>query len=303
MPEQSIYGERMGDHFRIERSPTIVRRLQRNARFAATRLTQDLPHHGMTTPIPSETAHVVSLQLKDFPRGELWIEGRPVPQPGFCADEISFYDLRRDTMAYLESPFDAVQFYIPQRLLVHVADDFGAAGVGEMKVPLGTGVSDPVIVHLGRSLLPALERPHEAGIVFVDHVAFALGAHLAHTYADLPRSAYMRRAGLSKRQERLAKEMLSACIEGDPHLADVAQACDLPVSRFVRLFRQTTGMPPHRWLRSYRVERAKELLLNSDLSLAQIAYSCGFADQSHFTRVFGLWAGTTPGTWRRSRRE
>lgn len=303
MPEPSVYGDRMGDHFRLERPPTIVRSLRRDARFAVTRLTQDRPYHGMTTPIRAETAHVVSLQLKDFPRGELWIDGRSVPQPGFRADEISFYDLRLDTIAYLDSPFDAVQFYLPQRLFAHIANDFGVARVGEMKVPLGTGISDPVLVHLGRSLLPALDRPHEAGAMFVDHVAFALGAHLAHTYADLPRTPTARRLGLSRRQERLAKEMLSACIDIDPPLAEVAKACDLPVNRFVRLFRQTTGMPPHRWLRSYRVERAKELLRDSNLSLAQIAYTCGFADQSHFTRVFGLWAGATPGAWRRSRRE
>ncbi len=85
-------------------------------------------------------------------------------------------------------------------------------------------------------------------------------------------------------------------------MAAAAAACGLPLGRFARAFRETVGMPPYRWLRGFRVERAKELLLASKLALAQIAYDCGFADQSHFTRVFTQVVGTTPGAWRRARR-
>ncbi|WP_407670913.1 helix-turn-helix domain-containing protein [Paraburkholderia franconis] len=46
------------------------------------------------------------------------------------------------------------------------------------------------------------------------------------------------------------------------------------------------GAPPFRWLRAYRIERAKHLLRHTQLSLAAIGQECGFADQSHFTRSF-----------------
>jgi AraC family transcriptional regulator len=61
-------------------------------------------------------------------------------------------------------------------------------------------------------------------------------------------------------------------------------------------------MPPHRWVRSFRVQRAKELLERSPHSLALVAYECGFSDQSHMTRVFSAAVGITPGAWRRNRR-
>ena len=51
-----------------------------------------------------------------------------------------------------------------------------------------------------------------------------------------------------------------------------------------------------------RIEKAKQLLVDSKLSLAQIAWTCGFADQSHFTRVFAQLAQSSPGHWRRHRR-
>jgi transcriptional regulator GlxA family with amidase domain len=66
-----------------------------------------------------------------------------------------------------------------------------------------------------------------------------------------------------------------------------------------RAFRQSTGVPPHRWLLDRRVKRAKELLPNSSLSLSDVALACGFGDQSHFTRTFTAAVRLSPGVWRR----
>jgi transcriptional regulator GlxA family with amidase domain len=155
---------------------------------------------------------------------------------------------------------------------------------------------------LGRVLLPALNNHQGAGNLFFDHLALAIFSHLASQYGRFNKMPTRANCGLSAWQERIAKELLSADLAEEPSIAAVARACRLPASRFVRAFRQTTGAPPHRWLRGFRVERAKELLFNSALSLAQVAYECGFADQSHFTRVFADSMGTTPGAWRRARR-
>jgi AraC-like DNA-binding protein len=87
--------------------------------------------------------------------------------------------------------------------------------------------------------------------------------------------------------------------EGMP-LARLAAECGLSVRHFARAFRQSTGVPPHRWLLRRRVERAAELLGNRALPLADIAIACGFADQSHFTRVFTALMGASPNTWRRT---
>ncbi|WP_227310624.1 helix-turn-helix domain-containing protein [Acidisoma cellulosilyticum] len=91
-------------------------------------------------------------------------------------------------------------------------------------------------------------------------------------------------------------------LEGDISFADVARECRLSRSHFARAFKQSTGFPPHRWLQQRRVEHARDLLLKDKLTLAEIAVRCGFADQSHFNRVFLSHAGTTPGTWRRRHR-
>ena len=91
-------------------------------------------------------------------------------------------------------------------------------------------------------------------------------------------------------QENLAQDL---------SLERIARECCLSRAHFARYFKNSTGMPAHKWLQCLRIEHAKQLLQAPDKSLTQIALDCGFADQSHFTRVFKSFVGVTPGIWRR----
>jgi AraC family transcriptional regulator len=88
----------------------------------------------------------------------------------------------------------------------------------------------------------------------------------------------------------------------DLALDELAALANLSAKHFARAFRRSTGMPPHRWLIERRIDRAKALLSTGDLSLAEIALACGFADQSHFTAMFRKAVGATPGSFRRNTR-
>jgi AraC-like DNA-binding protein len=93
--------------------------------------------------------------------------------------------------------------------------------------------------------------------------------------------------------------LLAGHLDGDILVGDVAAACGMSRSSFMRGFRETTGTTPMQWLTRLRIETAKKLLGDSELSLAEIGARCGFADQSHFTRVFSARTGVSPGAWRR----
>jgi transcriptional regulator GlxA family with amidase domain len=108
------------------------------------------------------------------------------------------------------------------------------------------------------------------------------------------------RGGLAPWQVSRAKEILNANLDGRVPLNEVARECRLSVSHFSRAFRCTMGAAPHHWLLKRRVEVAKEKLRDTGLSLLDVALACGFADQSHFTRVFTRMVGVSPGAWRRA---
>ena len=103
-------------------------------------------------------------------------------------------------------------------------------------------------------------------------------------------------------QERRTKNLVSGNLAGGISLSDLAHACGLSVRHFTRAFRQSTAMAPHQWLLDHRIERAKDFLAKSRFPLKDIALSCGFADQSHFSRAFRRRVGVSPGLWRRMRR-
>ena len=82
-------------------------------------------------------------------------------------------------------------------------------------------------------------------------------------------------------------------------LSELAELSGLSRSYFIRAFKQITGMPPYRWLLMQRVKHAKALLRGTNMPIAEIAAACGFADQSHLTRVFSKAFRTSPAAWRR----
>jgi AraC-like DNA-binding protein len=107
------------------------------------------------------------------------------------------------------------------------------------------------------------------------------------------------RGGLAPWQLKRTEAWMCKNLSGQVPLGPLAEQCGLSVRHFARAFRHSTGVPPHRWLLNRRLERAKELLPDSKLSLSAIALACGFGDQSHFTRMFSAAVRMSPGLWRR----
>ena len=86
---------------------------------------------------------------------------------------------------------------------------------------------------------------------------------------------------------------------GDLGVEDLAAAASLSPVYFARQFKLRTGSTPYRFLRSIRIERAKQLLRNDCTSIAEVAVMCGFCHQEHMTRVFKSECGSTPAVFRR----
>lgn len=68
---------------------------------------------------------------------------------------------------------------------------------------------------------------------------------------------------------------------------------------FCKIFKKATGLTFTEYLTQARIERAKNLLLNPEIRVNEIAYSCGFASLNHFNRVFKRMVGKAPTAWRR----
>jgi AraC family transcriptional regulator len=88
------------------------------------------------------------------------------------------------------------------------------------------------------------------------------------------------------------------------HLAEnitldaLAGCAGLSRYHFARRFRASTGMTPHQYVLQERVAKARTLITRTNVRLAEVATTCGFADQSHLNRVFKRFTGVSPGIYR-----
>jgi AraC family transcriptional regulator len=106
------------------------------------------------------------------------------------------------------------------------------------------------------------------------------------------------RGGLPPRVVRRVREHIDANIEQRISVEMLANLANLSVCYFVRAFKQSVGLTPHDFLIHRRVERTKELLSETNLSLSEIALAAGFADQSHCARRFREHVGMSPRDYR-----
>jgi AraC family transcriptional regulator len=273
----------------------------RGTAISVTRIAPTDVEHGLIAGMPVDDAHVVLFQLRAHPAHDFWVDGKYTPAESAPRATLSIFDLTEEPHGRLTHPVDTLMFHIPKLALDEIAEDAGAQKISTLQASDGWRTHDPVVGRLQDYILDALASPDQSSRLLQDHVMHGLGAHFAEAYGGMTRSV-LRRGGLAPWQESRAKEFIAANLSQQISLQDIADACDLSLAHFARSFKTSVGMTPHNWLQTRRIARAKDMLLTSQHDLAEIALDCGFADQSHFTRIFSRLNGVGPGAWRRARK-
>ena len=157
---------------------------------------------------------------------------------------------------------------------------------------------DPQALRLVQALKCDIDQGCPAGTVFVERIGAALSVYLAHrSNWNSPNGNVLGGRLASPRFTRVV-EYIRAHLDRNIHIDELADAVGLSVFHFAKLFKRITGSSPHQYILHTRLERATELLRNTQLSLNEIALQAGFADQSHLTNVFRRINGVTPSRFR-----
>lgn len=153
---------------------------------------------------------------------------------------------------------------------------------------------DPLIYQIAIALKTALKQDGLSTKLYGDAMATALAAHLLVRYSSRPITVRNYSNGLSEQKVRLVTDYIQAHLEQDLSLAELASLVQLSPYHFARLFKRSTGLSPHKYLLQCRIQRAKQLLLERELSLAEIACVVGFSSQGHLNYHFKRLVGVTP---------
>jgi AraC family transcriptional regulator len=158
---------------------------------------------------------------------------------------------------------------------------------------------DPLLTAVMKELWREAERADEISRLFVDSATALLAARLWRL-RGAQEPTRRKPAGLSPWARKRAIDYLQSRL-GEPVMPmEVAAAVRLSPSHFCTAFRQSFGMPPHRWLMARRIERAKALLAAPGplVSISEVALACGFATSAHFAAAFRRRVGVSPSQWR-----
>lgn len=248
---------------------------------------------------PYAEAFEVSVQLQQQDNVQVW-RGEQLVSCGVRQQaSLSILNLTEHWSIHHLAGADTLTLRIPFARLRAFAAEAGHPLF--MGIGCGEGQHDPVMFALASALLPALDNPQQANLLFVERICLAVLAHLSQTYGGV-HLPVDQKGTLAPWQERRVRAFLEAHFHEPVAVADLAEMCDLSRSYFIKAFKESFGRTPYRWLSEYRVAHARNLLLG-DLSLAEIAIACGFSDQSHMTRSFTDLVGIAPGQFRRQSRD
>lgn len=158
-----------------------------------------------------------------------------------------------------------------------------------------SGAVDPQAAHLLRALQLDAADGHPSGRLYTEILVRALVLRLmAGNVVDKVSDSKPDPVAI-----RRVRDYLEAHLTDNPSLADLSRVAGLSPHHLARTFSRLTGLPPHRYLLTRRLERAKLLLAQTPRPIAEIACELGFSSQGHFNRVFRKQVGVPPGAFRR----
>jgi AraC family transcriptional regulator len=294
--------------FGLEETHGILRRPEARIRANSARLgwtsgfASTQTEHPYVESFSSVPSHLVILHLDGYVNVDRWLagkhEGRMIAAGGMFMMPGGI-----DFRVRLGGTLSTVHFYLDGQVIDDVARDMLRGDPSHLELVPRLGDSDPLLERLILSLRDELLDPSDS--LYADYLARMAAARLIKAHSAqpcrvaAPRDLAFRKGG---RQMTRAVEYLQAHLHKAVTLGDLAKAIDVSVSQLTAMFKRTVNQPPHRFIMGLRVERARALLANGDMPLAEIAIACGFSHQEHMTRIFKRETSLTPAVYRRGLR-
>lgn len=143
-------------------------------------------------------------------------------------------------------------------------------------------------------------RDRQTGYEFVVRNALSNVLFAVYGRQNVVSSGLSRKDALMEERIRIMLDYLEAHYMESVTLEDIADSASVSISECIRCFKAMVHVTPVNFLRQYRLEKAADLLLHTDLSISEAASYCGFQEMSYFTRCFRSQFGVTPTLYRRT---
>ena len=200
--------------------------------------------------------------------------------------------------AAIQSPGEALHLFLPIRLLTELREGMKRPTLVLRKTIFEV---DSSIAFLAQAIADTLQNSDETDQLLMDGLSTAVVAKLISRFSNAERPAPAVSDGLSAWRLKKVREFVDAHLENQISLKTLAETAGLSQMHFAAQFRQACGLTPHEYLLQQRIARAKDLLVNTQLSVLEIALAVGFGTHAHFSNTFRRYTGASPASWRKLR--
>jgi AraC family transcriptional regulator len=242
--------------------------------------------------------HLLCIETTQRPcDAQKWMDGRFQSRPIIQGD-IFVLPEKVQFRERFEGAIDYILLYLDANWVATVAQE--AINPDCLEILPHFPKPDPFIYQTGLRLKSAIEAKGSFNHLYAETLALAIAVHLLQHYAGRKPSRDLAtfNAVASRSKLEAVTDYIQCHCDRNISLSELATLAEMSLHYFARSFKQQIGLSPHQYLIRSRIERAKQLLLQNDLTVVEIAHRVGFADQSHLCRHFKQLTGLTPKQWR-----
>jgi AraC family transcriptional regulator len=181
---------------------------------------------------------------------------------------------------------------LPNSLLDTVAEEHGF-DYRTVEIKNSFQIRDAQLENICWALKAEMQSNYPTGRLYVDSLAISAASRLLSAYSSRTPRAIAQRGGLGRRYKQTLA-FIEDHLADDLSLSRLASSAGVSSSHFKTLFRESAGVPLHQYVMQRRIDRAKDLLMQGHLPIAEIALATGFSHQSHLARHMRRSVGLSP---------
>ena len=194
--------------------------------------------------------------------------------------------------AWTTNPWATMLLQLDCAKFSHIALEQGKAIEQSLVSALTT--TDHRLATLMLAMRDEVKEGCPSGRLYAESISIALLTYVAGKYAGPPGGGRELVTALAPKQKRMIVNYIRADLSAGITVSELAALVQMSPSHFARVFKASFGTTPYQFVMRERVEAAKPMLAEAQMSSSQIAMCLGFSSQSHFVKVFRQFTGATP---------